>query len=107
MPRHECRCRNCDPSYFPSGPREGEHHFAVRFGSPDAKLYVLLDGVLLKRCTEAFAGREGLVVVANDSGFGGLHGCRNCTSRIFGGACETILRGAVTVTTEKPEGAPL
>lgn len=92
-------CRVCRPDLYPSGPRQGEHHVAVRFGYPDVLLYVYLDGVRLDNCTEALAGRDGLVVVDWPGEW--LWGCP-CGS---GERPEEIRFGLVEVTNTKREAS--
>lgn len=50
--RGEAVCKFCDPTLSPSGPRRGEAHFAVRFGTADYMLWVFKDGELIKDCYE-------------------------------------------------------
>ncbi len=67
---HVCGCYTCDPVRFPAGPREGEHHAAVRFG--EAGLYdVTLAGAPVKYVVEVWAGPQGRAVRAAEP----LHPC--------------------------------
>lgn len=99
MLSRETYCRECRPDLFPSGPCQGEHHVAIRFGDEVAPfMYAYLDGQFVKWCTEAIAGTEGLVVVEP-----GQHWPLGCPCG-SGLQPEMVLRGLVEVTNRKREG---
>lgn len=96
---HECRCKECDPSLLAqsdAGPgRQGEHHFAVRFGDiflpGDGKwMVVTVDGERVKHGYETLAGADGVSYAFSDP----LHLCRRCGEE----ACVTVRRGMVAVS---------
>lgn len=91
-------CRVCRPDLYPSGPCQGEHHVAIRFDDDVAPfISVYLDGAFVRWCTEAVAGRDGLVVVEPDRLL--PLGCP-CGSGL---QPETVRRGLVEVTNRKRE----
>jgi len=53
-------CERCEPRVAPSGPREGDYHFAARYG--DSSTRVLIDGQETDDVVEAWAGQPGRVI---------------------------------------------
>lgn len=93
---HLCQCPSCQPELFPSGPRQGEHHVAVRFNDTRITAYppfrawsITLDGVHVEHiCNEALAGTEGLVVLHSTP----LHLCACLNDQ-----CQYVRTGTVTI----------
>lgn len=90
-------CRHCAPALYPSGPRQGEHHFAVRFGDAPLEIYIYLDGVRVLYCTEVLAGADGIVVCEPASPLPPL--CPCCSGHMP----EIVSHGLVEVTNRKRE----
>jgi hypothetical protein len=77
------------------GPRLGEHHIGVRFGSRDVHTRIWLDGQEISRdCFEAIAGEDGTVwcYIRHADGHFHLH-CHSLQA-----ACFEIKRGVVQVS---------
>lgn len=96
---HECRCKECDPSLLAqsnAGPgRQGEHHFAVRFGDVflpggGKRMVVTVDGGRVEHGYETLAGADGVSYAFSDP----RHLCRRCGED----ACVTMRRGRVAVS---------
>jgi streptogramin lyase len=90
-------CRACAPDLYPSGPRQGEHHFAVRFGDAPLDIYIYLDGARVWYCTEVVAGADGVVVCEPASPIPALCPCGS------GLMPEIVRRGLVEVTNHERE----
>jgi len=104
---HSCYCRNCRPDKFPTRPKEGPNHIAIRFG--DRWWQATLNGQPVKHLTEALAGEHGYVVHYPEADFGegyGRHICAVCLPASWGlpgkarpnyGACERVDYGRVEI----------
>lgn len=92
-------CAACRPDLLLSGPRIGEHHFAVRLGDGGPKFEVLLNGEELLGAFEVLAGEHGrvwrFVYHATEAG----RAYRVCCdgNRSLMGACFEIVDGNVQV----------
>jgi len=102
MAEHVCRCRRCHPEPFPSGPRQGPDHTALRFKTDRKEaetttVEVFLNGNKVLLTTEALAGPNGFVVhfCAEDDRATSVHRC-SCEE----GACEEVLHGNVEIKKE-------
>ncbi len=92
MTEHRCQCRMCSPDSYPSGPRQGEHHAAVRFGDV-AIWHAWLDGEPVEnRCVEALAGKPGVVYLWSEP----PHLCGQCHRN----HCEQRFVGDVRIARE-------
>lgn len=84
---------------FPRGEPQSEGHVAIRFGRRDYLATVYLDGVELKDCDEAIAGKDGedgLVVRVNLP----AHRCCSPSQSLYvnDGYCVRVERGNVRVS---------
>ena len=76
---HRCECRNCTDLFPRCTAPLDEHHVGVRFEETPATHFVVkLNGVYLRRCLEAYAGRTGWVICARVP----IHGCRTCYQNV-------------------------
>ena len=101
MPEHVCSCRHCDPDLYPSGGREGPHHFSVRFG--DRHITAFRGDQPLVDCYEAFCGPQGRALVyATPDGV--PHARATRCGRCGRNACLTWIEGDIRVSLTREIG---
>lgn len=92
---HVCKCRECHPQDFPSGPRQGPNHFGVRFKDrtrAEMKALFYMNGERPTHVTEAMVGTDGWIRRYSGTV---IHRC-TCG----GAGCEEIIYGRVTTDME-------
>ncbi|HEY3363940.1 MAG TPA: hypothetical protein VGK74_02655 [Symbiobacteriaceae bacterium] len=91
------QCPACHPERFGlPAEKQGPNHVAGRFDSWNIGFNVALNGVQMRRVTEAMAGEEGWVVVQSD------HGDVNQRPHVCScgqGVCQELKRGRVELVT--------
>lgn len=60
-------CKECHPEEFPKGERQSEGHIAIRFGDGYNWRVWLDDKEISNRTIEACAGKQGFVVIYEES----------------------------------------
>lgn len=106
---HQHRCRNCNPEMLPppTGPRQGPHHYSIRFpGGARCVSKVTVDGLdVTRNCYEALGGDPGTAWIYMNDDTGHKHLCcrsliRQADEKLY--PCEAVLTGKVEVV-ERPE----
>lgn len=122
MGEHICQCENCaPPGTFPDGERQGDGHYAKRFGDLDGEtgrylrtIDAYCDGEKVMTAFETLTGECGFAVYypesqVRDMPNPGIHECATCVPNRYSpnpdaGLCIAIRYGVVELRVK--EGVP-